>query len=93
MLERLCARILNEVHNESDGSQIKGSLYQQYLKVFKTIQNMDEIVADCFDDWRRSRFILILLQLVRNNVITGEELSGFSEETKNRLASIRETFG
>ena len=50
----------------------------------------NETVAGCFDDWRRSTIIINLLHLQRERLLTNEQLSHLSAETRQRLKELSE---
>ena len=77
LLSDLCGRINRsavEIVQSAAGSE-----HEKYLALYKHIKASDRIVADCFNDWRRSNldFKLRLLQL--HNLLTGEHLLNLSE--------------
>lgn len=81
-LERLCARILQEVAQASSTSQ---SYHQRYLQVFSLVQEGDREVAAMFDDVRRSNALGHLALMRKHGLISDDEFSGFSEETRDLL--------
>ncbi|MCU0286617.1 MAG: hypothetical protein MUF15_09475 [Acidobacteria bacterium] len=50
----------------------------------------DKLIADCFDDYRRSTAIYKILHLLYNKIITDDEFEGFSSETKEIVEKIKE---
>ena len=53
MLEQLTGRINNEsmaILEDTDLTE-----HEKFLKLYRHIHDADQVVADCFDDWRRSR--------------------------------------
>jgi hypothetical protein len=85
LLERLCNRILDKVQKECHPEKRSAGSHEQYLRVFKLVANQDKILADCFDDWSRSRLFEKIALLSRHKIITQDELLGLSEETRNTL--------
>lgn len=80
-LERLCRRILDEVqHLVADAP--KGESYRTYLALYRHIKERDRLIADCFDDWSRSRALNTLMLWRQYNLITDEEFAAFSPETR-----------
>ena len=80
-LERLCQRILQEAGGILDRAQ-EGGRYHAYLDLYKHIHTSDETVADCFNDWKRSQALNILVNWRANDLLTEEEFSAFSSETR-----------
>ncbi|WP_462270594.1 hypothetical protein [Desulfobacter sp.] len=86
MLATLCGRI-NErsktILNEKDKSE-----YKKYLQLYKHIKQSDKVVADCFNDWRRSNIWLKILLLRQHNLLTDENLDQMSDQCKAILQTL-----
>ena len=79
-LERFCQRVLEEIGRlASDGSQ---SSHERYLAIFRLIEIRDRELADAFNDARRSTAVLHLARIQSHELLTEEELSRFSPETR-----------
>ncbi len=80
LLERACARINKEaaliLKNGENGGQ-----HQLYRDVYRHYNQNDDMIAECFDDYRRSKAKLRILSLVRHGIMSNEELHGFSDDT------------
>ena len=61
LLDRLFNRILDDIQAESNPEKRQSDVHQQYCKVYALVENQDKMVADCFDDWRRSNAIFKIL--------------------------------
>lgn len=48
------------------------------------------MIAEMFNDPRRSNVMLKIMALRRSGVLTDEQFSQFSEETQNRIAALIE---
>ena len=81
VLDRLCQRILQKAGGILDHTQV-GGRHRAYLDLYKHIQTSDEIVAHCFNDWKRSQAINILVNWRSEHLLTDEEFSAFSPETR-----------
>ncbi|HLP62719.1 MAG TPA: hypothetical protein VK186_28025 [Candidatus Deferrimicrobium sp.] len=64
--------------------------YQVFMALYKHYQQKDNLIADCFDDYRRSTAIYKILHLLNNEIITEAEFEGFSSETKAIVRNIKE---
>lgn len=62
-----------------------GSEHDRYLKLYKHIDTSDRIIADCFNDWRRSNLCLKLLLLQKHNLLAAEHIAKLSDETRELL--------
>lgn len=80
-LERLCQRILQEAGEILDRAK-EGGGHSAYLELYKHIDFNDKTVADCFNDWRRSRAVETLIKWKAEGLLTDEEYSTFSAETR-----------
>jgi len=83
-LERLSRRILDGAQ-DIIASAREDESYDAYLKLYRYIHEQDKIVADCFDDWRRSTAHITLLQWRRRELITDEEFQAFTPETRSSI--------
>jgi hypothetical protein len=79
-LERFCQRVLSEV--ASLASQTDKSSHERYLAVFKLIQRRDKELADAFNDMRRSTALQQLACIRSHELLTDDEFSRFSPETR-----------
>ena len=83
MLSTLCARI-NRQAMDLLQSQAE-SEHERYRSLYQHVKDSDRIVADCFDDWRRSNIWLKIPALRREGLLTNEHLSEMSDEIKDLL--------
>lgn len=83
LLDRLCARILDECHAVMDDARL--TPHQRYLKTFKLIRRRDEDVAIAFDDMRRSMAIVKLSAIRRMGLLTDQEFQRFSAKTRETV--------
>ncbi len=86
LLERFCSRILEEVATASQRTE--GSAHDGYVKVYRLIKERDKQLANAFDDFRRSTAVMQLGIMRRMGLLTDEELSLFSQETRTRVEGI-----
>ncbi|HEY3378077.1 MAG TPA: peptide ABC transporter substrate-binding protein [Armatimonadota bacterium] len=80
LLNRLCEQINTEMVRilQEDA----GTPHERYLNAFKHLQDADDIMADCFNDWRRSTLLQKLGALLHHDVLTPEEAAGLSAEMR-----------
>jgi len=83
LLSDLCKKI-NQDAVAILGSEC-GSEHNKYLKLYKHIEVSDRIVADCFNDWRRSNLWLKLPLLRRHNLLTDEHITNLTDESRELL--------
>jgi len=82
-LERYCQKVLRELGQISaDASQTP---HERYLAVYKLIQQRDKDLSGAFDDLRRSTASLQIGIIYSLGVITEEELTRFTPETRARV--------
>ena len=62
-----------------------GTEYDKYLRLYKHLKDSDAIVAECFDDWRRSNLLFKLPLLHRHKVLRDEHIHNLTAETRERL--------
>ena len=79
-LERFCERVLAEIDRVSrDGT--KGH-HARYLQIFRIIQQRDREIAHLFDNPRRSHGLTMLAQIRSQGLLTEDEFSSLSPETR-----------
>lgn len=86
LLHTLCWHI-NEKAKEIIESKA-GNAHERYLELFRHIQDSDDIVASCFNDWRRSNINLKILCLRREGLLTDEHVQNFSDGAKDWLSKV-----
>ena len=85
--ERYCERILEEVKVIVSRSTDE-SAYARYVKVNKLIRDRDSQMAKAFGDYRRSTAVMQLGIMRRMKLLTDDEVSVFSEQTRTRIEGI-----
>lgn len=80
-LERLCRRILDEARDRIATAE-EGGYHRTYLALYRHLRERDRLIADCFDEWSRSRALEHLLLWRQHRLITDDEFAAFSPETR-----------
>jgi hypothetical protein len=87
-LERFCEQILLEIGRiQSDNTE---SFHQRYTQIFKLLQSRDKEIALAFDDIRRSNAVHQLVAMKARDLLTDDEFSRFSQETRERITALLE---
>jgi hypothetical protein len=89
-LDRYCRKVLDELIRVSTDSALTS--HQRYLAIFKLIEKRDDELAEAFNGFRRSVAIWQLKLWKRHGLLTDEEYSRFSEETRERVDSSLKVF-
>ena len=79
-LERFCERVLAEIGRVS--SDDRRSHHERYLAVYGLVRDRDRDLADAFSDCRRSVARLHIGIIRRNGLLTDDEMSRFTPETR-----------
>lgn len=79
-LERLCESILGEVRKASAAAGKTG--HERYLDIWDLIERRNQEMAAAFDDYRRSTAFVRLVRLRQCGLLTDEEYSRFSPQTR-----------
>lgn len=83
-LERFCQQILSEVKNiDADSAR---SFHQKYLDIFRLIQRRDKEIARMFDNPRRSKALIRLVEIQSHDLLSADEYLRFSQETRDIIA-------
>jgi len=86
VLERFCQQILNDAVKVATAPT--GTPHERYLKLYKFIGDQDDEIAAAFNNHRRSTALINIPHLRSHSLFTEEEFQGFSEETKEIIASL-----
>lgn len=90
LLDRLCRRILAEIQAEIAEAETNRSAHETYLSVYKLVDRSDHVIGDCCDDWRRSTIVARLYSLISLDLLSDEEQSHLSDETRERICQWKE---
>lgn len=86
-LERFYDRAVNELQQITTEGEMDSE--DRYHKIYRTVQDRDEKLAQLFDGvYRRSAAFIQLISYYREGLITKEELNKLSEENRDRILSI-----
>jgi hypothetical protein len=85
LLNRYCEKVLAELQAACGDS---GTAHERYLKIWKLLKKRDRVLADCFDDWRRSSIFPKIMVMRRNGLLEPQDMEGVSEETKALIKRI-----
>ena|ERR1700754_2103723 len=86
LLEALCARINGEASRIMADRSL--NQYEKFLQLYTHVVEQNVVIADCFDDWKRSNIFLKLLLLRKHQLLTDEHISKLSAETQRRLNTV-----
>ncbi len=79
-LERFCERILSEIGSVSANEEL--GYHKRYLAVWDLIQRQNDELGIAFDNLRRSSALRQLAKMKSLGLLTAEEFSQFSEQTR-----------
>lgn len=85
-LERFCGRVLRECAAVIDAPG--RTAHEHYLALYQLIRERDDDIADAFNDMRRSRAVLRLVEMRRLGAVTDEELEGFSPSMREMTDAL-----
>ncbi len=89
-LERFCQRVLGEVeHVAADSTK---NYHQRFLDLYTLIHDSDKELGRTFDHPRRSDAIFELAAIKGNDLLTDEEFSRFSLETREAVETLLKIF-
>lgn len=80
MLSTLCGRINEQSKDILNDQSV--SEHEKYLKMYDHIKRSDKIIADCFNDWRRSNIWMKIQFLRKHDLLTNEHLDEMSDGVK-----------
>ena len=82
--DRFCERVLSEIAGVT--SAPGQDPHKRYLKIFELLRDKDRELATLFDNPRRSRARGQLSMIASAGLLTEEELSRFSPETRASIS-------
>jgi hypothetical protein len=85
LLNRFCDSV---VASAAKFSAEDGTGHERFLALFHFIAESNLKIASVFDDRRRSKALLQIAAAVSSEIMTGEELASFSEETRERVRAF-----
>lgn len=87
-LERFSQRTLSEIERiNADNAK---SFHQRYLDIFEVIGRCDREMAQLFNDLRRSTALFQIAYIQSSGLLTEEEFSHFSTETRSFVEAMLE---
>jgi len=86
LLKRASSRALERV--EKIIGQQKADPHKAYIKLWRVLEDEDRKIARAFNDMKRSNALMKLLDMVRHDLLTKDELNKYTKETKERLEAI-----
>jgi len=88
LLNSACETIFQRI--EQISSTRKDREHEAYLKLWKLINKEDEVIAEMFNDLKRSNAVFKIAALKHHGVLTDEQLAQFSQETQEQVARLCE---
>ncbi len=85
-LQRFCESVLGEIEQAVRNSA--RSHHERYLDVFSLVQRRNRHMARLFDDLRRSQALTMLAHIRLEGLLTEEEFSSFSQETRSAVEML-----
>lgn len=85
-LERFSARILEEIRQAA--SDPDRSAHERFLAASRILDHRRKQMAQTFDDPRRSVALMLIAEMVWLDLVTEDDLSGFSPETRVAVRTL-----
>ncbi len=85
-LQRFCERALHEFREVSGDRTY--TAHERFLRLFELVATRNRDLAHAFDDLRRSTALQRLVAMRGLGVVTDEDLSPFSPETRTAVARL-----
>jgi len=88
LLATLCERVNGQAMDILKAEA--NSERERYGRLYRHVEESDDIVADCFDDWRRSTLLMKLVALQRHGLLTSDHIEHLSGETQEILKALKD---
>jgi hypothetical protein len=87
MLTEACERIFGKIEDILHART--GKEHESYLKLWKVLRHEDKQIAIMFDDLKRSNALMKLSTWRTQDLLSDNDLNGFTEETQRRIEVLR----
>ena len=88
LINELCSRILRQA---VEIARAEGNPLERYKALYRHIEKSDEVVADCFDDWRRSTVRNTIICLRHHRLLTDDHVMHMSETAQAWLRMVEQS--
>jgi len=86
LLASACEDIFHKI--EQVAASRHGKEHQAYRELWKLLEQEDRKISEMFDDLTRSKAIFRIAALVGYGVLSPQQLSGFSAETRQQVSTL-----
>jgi len=86
LLNELCSRILQKAVEIAAAEQKRP--HQRFLELYDHLRKSDRIVAECFDDWRRSNIDDKIVSLRYRRLLTDDLVNLLAEQAQDWLHKV-----
>jgi len=62
--------------------------HEQYLELYRHIQDSDDMIADCFNDWARSRICEKVLYMRRYGILKDSHCENLTDSAQEWLLKV-----
>jgi hypothetical protein len=66
-------------------------MHKAYVELWRVLDEGDTQIARMFDDLKRSNARLKIFEMIRNGILSPQELEAFTEETRESLRADSKT--
>ena len=90
--DEILAALCDQINSQSEVilKQGQNTPHKTYLDLCRHIQDSDDIIARCFNDWRRSTLQMKISALHENGLLTDAHIQKLSPEAQERLMALKE---
>lgn len=85
-LERFCERVLAEIEQVTKSRM--QSAHQRYVDIYRIVEQGDRDIARLFNDPKRSQALTMLTGIRSEGLLTDDELSASSPETRSAIEML-----
>ena len=84
--DRYCQKVLDDIARVA--ADTKATPHERYLKIYKVIQQRDQIIGEAFNDLRRSTALMRLITIHSHGLITEDEIGRFTQDTRDVISRL-----
>lgn len=90
-MQRECQLFLESIRNLLNKTAEGETPHSKYLKLYKKVDSFDNHLAQQYDRLRGSRYLLTVVALFNDNILTEEDIAKFDEITQIEIFKLKNT--
>lgn len=90
-MQRECQLFLENIRSLLDKAAEDETPHSKYLKLYKKVDTFDNYLAQQYDRLSGSRYLLTIVALFNDNILTEEDIAKFDKNTQIEIFKLKNT--